>query len=77
MIVVISVAAFHCRLQLFILVADERGGGIVADSQIVLPAVADIFFLPFGGKMIDVIEPAVFAALHLLDEYLFGIKFVL
>jgi hypothetical protein len=27
--------------------------------------------------MIDVIEPAVFAALHLLDENLFGIIFLL
>lgn len=77
MIVVIMRRRFPLPPQLFILVADERGGGIVADSQIVLPAIADIFFLPFGGKMIDVIEPAVLTALHLLDEHLFGIIFVL
>lgn len=63
--------------QLFVFETDKPGGRIFADRESFFLTVMGVLLLPLGRKMIDVIEPAVFAALHLLDENLFGIIFLL
>ena len=58
---------------MFTLVVDELLGGRIVNHERVRLAVFHQFILLFGRKVVDVIQPAVFSALHLLDEHFFGI----
>lgn len=46
----LRVTGLHGRLQLLILMVDELGSRLVADSEVVLLAVAEVLFLPFRQK---------------------------